>query len=82
LIGRGPAVGIAVLLYLAFLPLSALPFYLGVRFALIPGVLVGVADVLVLAICGKSLGGDFRFARNASLVAFSLGMLGILVAAL
>ena len=65
-----------------FLPLSALPFYLGVRFGLIPGVLVGVADVLVLAICGKSLRGDFHFARNASLVAFGLGMLGILAAAL
>lgn len=82
IIGRGPAVGMAIVLYLAFLPLSALPFCLGIGFGPLPGVLVVVADVLVLAICVKTLRGDYSFARNASLVAFSLGMLGILVAAL
>jgi geranylgeranylglycerol-phosphate geranylgeranyltransferase len=82
LIGRGPAMGIAILLYLTFLPLSAIPFYLGMAFGILPGILVGAADALILAICFKSASGDYRFARNASLVAFSLGMLGILVAAL
>lgn len=82
IIGRRPAVGIAIALYLSFIPLSALPFAMGLVPGLVPGILIGMADATILAVCVKSATGGYGFARNASLVAFSLGMLGIMSAAL
>jgi geranylgeranylglycerol-phosphate geranylgeranyltransferase len=82
LIGKGPAVGLAVLLYLAFVPLSLLPFAMGLSPGAVSFALVGASDAIIFAICSRAQKGDYKFARNASLVAFMLGMLGILAAAL
>jgi geranylgeranylglycerol-phosphate geranylgeranyltransferase len=82
IIGKGQAIGIAVMLYIVFIPLSAVPFLLGLPASALPAFLVAAADALILAICYKSLRGDYRFARNASLASFLLGMLGIMAAAI
>ncbi|MCI0504103.1 UbiA family prenyltransferase [Candidatus Micrarchaeota archaeon] len=82
IIGRGPAVVLAAILYISFLPLSALPFFFGLGFGVLPGAMIVAADAIVVLIALKAARGDYRFARNASLVAFSLGMLGIMAAAL
>ncbi|MEW6035643.1 MAG: UbiA family prenyltransferase [Candidatus Micrarchaeota archaeon] len=82
LIGKKASLILASVLYLLFIPLSAAPFVIGLEFS-VPGfVLVGIADCIIMAICIKLTKNDFRFARNASLAAFLLGMLGILVASL
>ena len=84
-IGKKPALAAACALYAMFIPLTAVPFALGLGqspFALglvIAGDL-GIALVLyrIITAADKSFG----FARNASLVAFGIGMLGLLIAAL
>ncbi len=81
-IGKGRAVAAAIALYLSFIPLSALPFLMGLKAGLLPTGLVGAADAIIIATCLKSARNDFMFARNASLAAFLLGMLGILLASL
>jgi geranylgeranylglycerol-phosphate geranylgeranyltransferase len=81
-IGKASATYLAVILYLLFIPLSALPFMGSLAPEALPLFLVAFADGLIAAICYKSLRGDFAFARNASLIAFFIGMLGILLAAL
>lgn len=81
-IGKKPATYLALLLYLLFIPLTALPFMSGLAPGIVPVVLVALADMIILAICFRSLKEDYKFARNASLLAFLLGMIGILAAAL
>jgi len=82
-IGRGPSLLLAVALYLAFIPLSAAPFALGLEQRLPAIGLVLAGDVMILAVCYKALAhNDFRYARDGSLRAFIFGMLGIMAAAL
>ncbi len=82
LIGKTPSLILAAALYLLFIPLSAAPFVMGLEPG-VPGLaLVGIADGLIMAICIKLAKNEFGFARNVSLVAFLLGMLGILIASL
>ncbi len=84
LIGKKNAVLVAVLLYLFFIPLSALPFSSGLRVSLLPLVLITAADLLILAIVFKLItapDASFRFARKMSLFAFLIGLSGLLVAA-
>ncbi len=80
IIGKDASSLVAVALYLLFLPLTAAPFALGLAAAPVPLALVAIADILIIAICYKVLKKDYRFARNASLAAFFVGMLGILSA--
>ncbi|MFZ5500570.1 MAG: UbiA family prenyltransferase, partial [Candidatus Micrarchaeota archaeon] len=80
MIGREKAKWIAIVLYLLFIPLTALPFVLGLGFSVLAGALIGIADLLILAICFKTMKDGFQFARNVSLVAFLLGMAGIMAA--
>lgn len=85
IIGKKPAIIMAVVLYLFFIPLSAWPFTLGLSISFVPISMIATADVLILAICYKMItypDKSFGFARNISLVAFLLGMLGLLVAVL
>ncbi|MBD3210219.1 hypothetical protein GF318_02455 [Candidatus Micrarchaeota archaeon] len=80
LIGRDASLAMAVLLYLVFLPLTYLPFILmGVPR---PGAaLIVIADALIVLVCIRIITEqDYRFARNMSLIAFFLGMVGILLA--
>lgn len=80
IIGKEASAFIAVALYALFLPLTAAPFALGLAAAPLPLALVAAADIIVIAICYKVMAKDYRFARNASLAAFFVGMLGILSA--
>lgn len=82
-IGKKASLAVAVALYLLFVPLSALPFFMGLETAAVPVALVVAADALILLVCYRlATGSAFRFARDASLAAFALGMLGFLLAAL
>ncbi len=82
-IGRKPSLAVAVLLYLLFIPLSASPFLLGLRISMLPVFLVAMADVIILVTCYNILARQaFGFARNMSLVAFAVGMIGLFLAAL
>jgi geranylgeranylglycerol-phosphate geranylgeranyltransferase len=82
IIGERNAVWAAVGLYLLFIGLTTLPFVQGLPAAAAPVSLVAVADAIILIICYKSVRGEYGFARNASLVAFMLGMIGIMAATL
>lgn len=81
-IGKKPATYLAVILYLIFIPLTILPFINGLGTNIISTFLVAFADTMIISICYKSLKENYKFARNASLIAFFVGMLGILIAAL
>lgn len=82
-IGKGPSTTIAILLYLLFIPLSLSPFTLDLKATIPPLLLVGAADIILLAVCYKiAVGEDYRFARSMSLVAFGLGMVGLFIAAI
>ncbi len=82
-IGKKASLWMAIVLYLLFIPLSGLPFAAGAKPALLTAALIIAADALILLICYRlATGKAFGFARNASLVAFMLGMLGFLIAAL
>ena len=80
-IGKKRSLVVAVVLYLLFIPLSISPFLLGLQVSAVPAVLVGVADLIILLVCYNILTRQaFGFARNASLVAFILGMAGLFLA--
>ncbi len=80
-IGTKGSLAVAVLLYLAFIPLSISPFLLGLRFSILPAILVAGADLTIVLLCYMIVARqDFRFARNASLVSFALGMAGLFLA--
>ena len=82
-IGKDASLGLALVLYFIFIPLSALPFANGLLNGAIPLALVALADCMILLSChGLVMRRDFGFARNATLAAFALGMLGFLLAAL
>ncbi|NYZ74383.1 UbiA family prenyltransferase [Candidatus Micrarchaeota archaeon] len=84
-IGRKMALAVSIGLYLSFIPLTAVPFAMGLEPAPLPLAFVGAADALILGICYiiiRSPGRSFGFARNASLAAFMLGMMGIFLAVL
>ncbi len=83
IIGKNASLALAIALYLLFIPLSALPVLMGLRPTAIPLALIAIADATILLVCYVlAAKQDFGFARNASLAAFGLGMLGYLVAAL
>ncbi len=81
-IGSKNSLMVATALYLIFIPLSISPFLLGLGFSLIPAILIAGADLLLVFISYNIIAKNaFRMARNYSLVAFLLGMLGLLAAA-
>jgi geranylgeranylglycerol-phosphate geranylgeranyltransferase len=85
LIGERASVWIASILYIIFIPLSVSPFFLGLAFNPYSAAMVGIADAIILSIAYQLIfprGDAYRFARNASLLAFGIGMLGILLAAI
>jgi len=82
IIGAKKSVLIACALYISFIPLTLIPFYMGLKGTLIPTVLIAIADLIILNICRWSLSGKSKLARNMSLVAFLIGLVGLLIAAL
>jgi geranylgeranylglycerol-phosphate geranylgeranyltransferase len=84
-IGRKRALAVAIGLYLSFIPITALPFAMGLEAGPLQFAFIGAADGLILAICyliARKPKDSYKFARDASLAAFMLGMVGILLAAL
>ena len=80
-IGTKGSLVAAVLLYLLFIPLSISPFFLGLSFSALPVVLIAAADLVILVLCYRILiSHAYGFARNASLLAFGLGLLGLFLA--
>ena len=84
-IGKGPSLAVASVLYLLFIPLSALPFIMDLPQKMPALALVAIADALILGIAlriitqGEKAAG---FAKSASLIAFFIGLIGLLVAAI
>lgn len=81
-IGKKASVALAAVLYISFMPLSAIPFTLGLAAVPAAIALVAAGDALLLAVVYKTIRGDYRFARKASLIAFFVGMMGYFVASL
>lgn len=78
-IGKRASLAVAIALYLVFIMLSAVPFAAGMKATVLAAALIIAADALILQICYElAAHGAFKLARNASLVAFVLGMLGFL----
>lgn len=83
-IGKRYSLFLAVILYLLFIPLSALPFTMGLKLNLF-AIFVGIADGIVVFIAYRIYTRpeeSYSVARNASLAAFFLGMMGILLSAI
>ncbi len=80
IIGKRNATIVAVAAYLLFLPLTAIPLA-GLGAGILATILVAAADLAIVAVCIKSLKGDYAFARKYSLIAFFIGLMGLLVAA-
>ncbi|VVC03332.1 Digeranylgeranylglyceryl phosphate synthase [Candidatus Bilamarchaeum dharawalense] len=81
-IGKKPAMAIAIILYLLFIPLSAAPFLFGLKFNLIAASLIVLADIIIVFICYKTTNNKLKFARDMSLVSFLLGMSGLFLASI
>lgn len=83
LIGSRNALYIGIFLYILFIPLSIIPFFGYLKFSLISGILVLLANSLILISCFKLYKEEsrqnFKLARNYSLIAFVLGLVGILL---
>lgn len=89
-IGRKNASVFAVIFYIMFIPLSYTPFLYGLKMSVIPMVLVFIGNLGILynillvykAIheSDKSSKGYLRKARNVTLVALFIGLIGYLVA--
>ncbi len=86
IIGEKPATYVAALLYLLFVPLTILPFIIGLKQSLPSILLVGIGDIMVIYIM-VSLVSDqqaktLKRARNLSLLALFIGLIGYLAAML
>jgi len=80
-IGEKKALWTAIILYMLFIPLSAVPFTVGLEQNNFGIILVVAADILILLLCYRlATKCDYKFARNMSLIAFMLGMAGFFVA--
>jgi len=85
IIGKKPALAAACVLYILFIPLSLAPFMAGLQLRPFPAALIGAGDAAILLIAYRIISApdeSYAFARNVSLVAFAIGMAGILLAAL
>jgi 4-hydroxybenzoate polyprenyltransferase len=85
LVGRKAALIGAAALYAFFIPLAFVPFAAGLPPEPAALALVALGDVIIASVIYRILREpeqSFGYARNASLAAFALGMLGFLAAAL
>ncbi len=87
LIGARNTILLSTILYAVFIPMSLAPFDFGLRFGIVPGACVLLADAAILwstarliIVHGEGTPGALKEARNASLVALFLGLAGYLVA--
>jgi len=85
-VGAKSALLAASALYVLFVTLTIVPFGLGLRLAAIPGALVLIADIAILYIAcsivvAKDSAKALKQARDISLAALFLGLVGLLAAA-
>lgn len=83
LIGERNSILIASLIYIVTCIIAVLPFHFGLEFNYISGLLVGMCVAIIIYIVYRLLTKgreSYKKARNLSLVAFALGMIGILFA--
>lgn len=85
LIGERNALYLASFLYLMFIPLTALPFFYGLKFNLAAvGLIIGadVGIVIITVVLLKEMSsGSFKMARDVSLVCLFIGLIAYLIAA-
>lgn len=87
IIGKQRSLWAASILYSVFLLLTIAPFQYGLRFSIVSAPLVLLADIMILYIVlslhkSDSQGLNLKKARNLSLVALFIGLMGILAGAL
>lgn len=85
-IGEKPAVIIACILYVIFIPLTFAPFFMGLELNLVSLILIVAADGILLGIIVALLKIPspkvYKQARKLTLAVFTAGMLAILIASL
>lgn len=79
LIGEKYSAGIAIALYMLFIPLTYLPFFYGLEGTVVASSLVTVGNILILKGIYSILKRDYRLARKLSLIAFAFGIAGYLL---
>jgi len=87
MIGRRPSILIASILYLGFIALTILPFNQGLKPTVISVPLIALADLIIVYIvcilfASKDESASLKKARNFSLLALFIGLLGLLASAL
>ena len=85
IIGVQSSLLVASVLYLIFVPLTFLPFQVGLKFTILSGALIIIADAAIIYIIYLLLSSNkdpasLKKARNISLIALFIGLLGLLVA--
>lgn len=84
-IGKASSLRVAAVLYLLFIPLTALPFFFGLSQHLLAILFVAIADLAILYnvfIVLRAKTSMLKIARNISLVALLLGLIGYLIGAI
>lgn len=79
LIGEKPSVLIAGFLYLIFIPMSYLPFFIGLNGTIIPYVLITAGNLIVLYSIWFITRKKYAEARKLTLIAFLFGLTGYLL---
>ena len=79
LIGDKYSAGIAIALYVLFIPITYLPFLYGLQGTFVTYTLVTVGNILIMKGIYSVLKKDYRLARNLSLIAFGFGIAGYLL---
>jgi len=79
LIGEKHSLITAVILYLVFIPMSYLPFFIGLNGSVIPYILITAANLLVVYSIWFITKKNYSKARKLTLIAFVLGLFGYLL---
>jgi geranylgeranylglycerol-phosphate geranylgeranyltransferase len=86
IVGKRNAAIIASFLYFLFLPLTALPFFYGLKSNLLSILLIFIADIsflyMALRLPFDQKGAFLKRCRNLSLIALFIGLIGLLLASL
>ena len=86
MIGERNSLLIASFLYMLFIPLTLAPFYFGLKIALLPIAFIAAGDMIFLYIIVSIVrtvnDKTLKTARNLSLIALFLGLIGYLLASI
>jgi geranylgeranylglycerol-phosphate geranylgeranyltransferase len=85
-IGKGPSVFFAAILFVLFIPLSAVPYMVELQLSFVSGIFLGLADatILIVALYLLYIRNEKKFAvvRKYSLAALFCGLLSLLLASI